>query len=148
MAQWFSAVLMLRPLVLWGSPTLKLFLWLFHDSNFATVMNCNHLACDPSGSHDPQVENRCHGRQWYFKTLIPGAGVEQNPEMKATRRPWTLGCPCPMLNSITSAITTKQLAKDNLNFCSHQSKCRISQRQKPRKTDTHRVPSSQRALHW
>lgn len=63
-------------------------------------------------------------KHWYL-----GQVWNKTPEMKATRRPWTLGCPCPMLKSITPAITTKQLAKDNLNFCSHLSKCRISQRQ-------------------
>lgn len=64
----------------------KITLWLLHNRNFATVMNCNaswyagHPICDPPKSLDPQVENH-HSRQpdYYWVSLNTKTWILADP---------------------------------------------------------------------
>lgn len=78
--QWFSIFLILWHFMLWWPPTIKLFSFLLHNCNFATIMYyvlCNVNICGfflrssgnpcesfvwPQSGHNPQVEN--HRLRW------------------------------------------------------------------------------------
>jgi hypothetical protein len=56
-------------LIMWWLPTIKLFLLLFQNCNFATVLSHNvniwcarYLIWDLQKDHNPEVEN--HGSEW------------------------------------------------------------------------------------